>query len=129
VSGDYTIYREPRILLRIEGLESESYVESHTDDLGAITKILSRLYEKDDNPQVIWWWVSEDRNFRKFVGSSRDGYYVRNPVKSKITFPGVKDANLVTENSIALIVKEFLKTRDGPEELRTILRELNAENT
>lgn len=129
VSGDLTVYKEPRVLLRINGLESESYVESKTDDLGAITKVLCRLYEKDDNPQVVWWWVSEDRNFRKFVDSSRDGYYVKNPVQSNITFPGVKDASLVTENSIALIVKEYLKTRYGPEELRTILKELNAENS
>ncbi|MHA1575987.1 MAG: hypothetical protein ACTSU3_01370 [Candidatus Thorarchaeota archaeon] len=129
VSGDYTVYREPRVLLRIKGIESESYVESRTDDLGAITKVLCRLYEKDDNPQVVWWWIAEDRNFRKFVDSGRDGYYVKNPVQSNITFPGVKDASLVTENSIALIVKEYLITRDGSEELRTIIKELNVENT
>ena len=129
VSGDFAVYKEPRVLLRIKGLESEGYVESHTDDLGAITKVLCRLYENDDNPQVVWWWVSEDRNFRKFVGSSRYGYYVKNPVQSNITFPGVKDASLVTKNSIALMVKEYLKTRDGSEELRPIIKELNAENT
>ena len=127
-SGDYTIYRQPRILLRIKGLENESYVESWTDDLGAITKVLCRLYEKDDNPQVVWWWVSEDRNFRKYIAADRDGYYVKNPVKSNITFPGVKDTRLVTENCIALIVKEYLKTRNESEELQTILKEINAEN-
>ncbi len=128
-SGDYSVYRQPRILLRIKGLENESYVESWTDDLGAITKVLSRLYEKDDIPQVVWWWVSEDRNFRKYIASDRDGYYVKNPVNSNIAFPGVKDTRLVTENCIALIVKEYLKTRNESEELSTILKELNAENT
>ncbi len=127
-SGEYTIYRQPRILLRIKGLENESYIESWTDDLGAITKVLCRLYEKDDNPQIVWWWVSEDRNFRKYIAADRDGYYVKNPVKSNINFPGVKDTRLVTENSIALIVKEYLKTRNESDELRTILKEINAEN-
>jgi hypothetical protein len=126
-SGDLTVYKLPRILLRIKGIEDESYVESWTDDLGAVTKVLSRLYEKDDNPQVIWWWIGEDRNFRKYIGKSEEGYYVKNPVQSNITFPGVKDAKLVTENSIALIVKEYLKTRTDSEELRNILKDLNAE--
>lgn len=127
-SGDYTIYKQPRILLRINGLENESYVESWTDDLGAITKVLCRLYKNDDNPQVVWWWVSEDRNFRKYIATDQDGYYVKNPVKSDITFPGVKDTVLVTENSIALIVREYLKTRNESEELCTILKEIDAEN-
>ena len=127
-SGGHTIYKLPRILLRIKGIESESYVESWTDDLGAITRVLCRLYEKDNNPQTVWWWISEDRNFRKYVGPSQEGYYVKNPVKSNIAFPGVKDARLVTENSIALIVKEYLKFGYESEDLRTILKELNAEN-
>ena len=128
-SGDLHIYRLPRILLRIKHLEKVSYVESWTDDLGAITKVLCRLYEDGDKPQVVWWWISEDRNFRKFVGEDQSGYYVKNPVRSNIKFPGVKDARLVTENSIALIVQEYLKTRSETEDLRSILKELNAENT
>lgn len=126
--GDLAIYQRPRILLRIKGLQDQSYVESWTDDLGAITKVLCRLYEKDGNPQVVWWWIAEDRNFRKFAGDDQGGYYVKNPVQSNIAFPGVKDARLVTENSIALIVKEYLKFGNESEELRTILKELKAEN-
>lgn len=125
--GDLKIYRLPRVLLRIKHLERISYVESWTDDLGAITKVLCRLYEEGDKPQVVWWWISEDRNFRKFVGEDQDGYYVKNPVHSNVTYPGVKDTRLVTENCIALIVREYLKTRDDSEELRAILKELNAE--
>ncbi|MGY5880173.1 MAG: hypothetical protein RTV31_07980 [Candidatus Thorarchaeota archaeon] len=127
-SGNLAIYKQPRVLLRIKVIESESYVESWTDDLGAITKVLSRLYEKDDNPQTVWWWISEDRNFRKYVGNSQEGYYVKNPVQSNITFPGVKDARLVTENSIALVVREYLKFGNESEELRTILKELNVDS-
>jgi hypothetical protein len=126
-SGGLAVYRLPRILLRIKGIEAESYVESWTDDLGAITKVLSRLYEKDDNPQTVWWWIAEDRNFRKYVGAGQEGYYVKNPVVSNIAFPGVKDTRLVTENSIALIVREYLKFGNESEELSTILKELNAE--
>lgn len=125
--GDLAIFQRPRILLRIKGLEDQSYVESWTDDLGAITKVLCRLYEKDDNPQVVWWWIAEDRNFRKFSGTDDSGYYVKNPVQSNITFPGVKDAKLVTENSIALIVREYLKFGNESEELRNILKDLNAD--
>ena len=127
-SGDLAVYRLPRILLRIKGIEAETYVESWTDDLGAITKVLGRLYEKDDNPQIVWWWIAEDRNYRKYVGTSQEGYYVKNPVESTIAFPGVKDTRLITENSIALIVREYLKFGNESEELRTILKELNAEN-
>ncbi len=126
-AGGLKIYRLPRVLLRIQHLERVSYVESWTDDLGAITKVLSRLYEDKENPQVVWWWVSEDRNFRKFVGEDQDGYYVKNPVCSNITYPGVKDTRLVTENSIALVLKEYLKNREDSEELRAILKELNAD--
>ncbi|MFW9844549.1 MAG: hypothetical protein ACFFEV_08230, partial [Candidatus Thorarchaeota archaeon] len=115
------------ILLRIAGIKSESYVESWTDDLGAITKVLSRLYEKGDNPQTVWWWISEDRNFRKYIGTNQEGYYVKNPVRSNIAFPGVKDARLVTENSIALVIREYLKFGNESKELRTILKELNAD--
>jgi len=121
------IYRLPRVLLRIKHLERVSYVESWTDDLGAITKVLCRLYEDGDKPQVVWWWISEDRNFRKFVDEDQDGYYVKNPVRSNIAYPGVKDTRLVIENSIALVVKEYLKTRADSEELRAILKELNAD--
>jgi hypothetical protein len=128
-SGNLRIYRLPRILLRIKHLEKVSYVESWTDDLGAITKVLCRLYEDDGHPQVVWWWISEDRNFRKFVGDDQSGYYVKNPVRSNVKFPSVKDARLVTENSIALIVLEYLKTRNEDEVLRKILGELKAENT
>lgn len=126
-SGDLCIYRLPRVLLRIKHLEKVSYIESWTDDLGAITKVLCRLYEDGDKPQVVWWWISEDRNFRKFVGEDQSGYYVKNPVQSNIKFPGVKDAQLVTENCVALIVREYVKTRNDTAELRAILGELKAE--
>ena len=126
-AGGLKIYRLPRVLLRIKYLERVSYVESWTDDLGAITKVLCRLYEDGDKPQVVWWWISEDRNFRKFIGEDQDGYYVKNPVRSNITYPGVKDTGLVTENCIALVVREYLKTRDDLEDLRGILKELNAD--
>jgi len=122
------IYRLPRVLLRIKHLERVSYVESWTDDLGAITKVLCRLYEHEDKPQVVWWWISEDRNFRKFVGADQEGYYVKNPVRSNITYPGVKDTRLVTENSVALVIREYLKTRNDSDELRAILKEINADD-
>ena len=128
-SGDLHIYRLPRILFRIKHLEKVSYVESWTDNLGAITKVLCRLYEEGDHPQVVWWWISEDRNFRKFVGDDQSGYYSKNPVQSNVRYPGVKDVRLVTENCIALIVREYLKTRNDSEDLRIILKELNAEIT
>jgi hypothetical protein len=126
-SGDYAIYQRPRVLIRIRELEHESYVESWTDDLGAISRILGRLYAKDEQPQIVWWWIAEDRNFRKYIGDSEEGYYVKNPVRSNIKFPGVKDTQLVTENCIALIVREYIKTRDDSEDLRNILKELKAD--
>ncbi len=126
-SGEFAIYQRPRVLIRIRGLEHESYVESWTDDLGAISRILGRLYEKDEHPQIVWWWIAEDRNFRKYIGDSDEGYYVKNPVHSNVKFPGVKDTALVTENCIALIVREYIKTRDDSEDLQNILKELKAD--
>lgn len=126
--GNFAIYDNPRVIIRIEGLETEAYVESWSDDLRAITKVLCRLHEKDGKPQVVWWWISTDRNFRKFIHPDDSGYYVKNPVKTNVSRLGVKDISLVTQNAVALIVKEYLQTREESEMLRSLLIELNAEN-
>lgn len=127
-SGSFYIYDQPRVVIRITGLESEAYIESWSDDLRAITRVLCRLYETDKVPQVIWWWVSTDRNFRKFIHPDENGYYVKNPIPSKIVHLGVKDITLVTENAVALIIKEYLQTSEESDELRAILGKLNVDN-
>jgi len=128
VVGELAVYANPRVVIRIEGIEKEAYVESWAEDLRAITRVLGRLYEKDGNPQVVWWWFSTDRIFRKYIHPDEDGYYVKYPVMSKIQHPGVKDISLVTENAIALIIKEYLKTRGDPAELIELLKNLNVED-
>ncbi len=125
---DLEVYDNPRVLIRIKELESEAYVESWSDDLKAVTKVLCRLFEKDGNPQVVWWWISTDRNFRKFVRPDDEGYYVKNPVRTNMRSPGVQDVALVTENAVALIVKEYLRTRGESAGLRLLLQQLNVEN-
>ena len=127
-NGDLEVYDNPRVVIRIRELETEAYVESWSDDLKAVTKVLCRLFEKDGKPQVVWWWISTDRNFRKFVHPDDEGYYVKNPVKTNVGSPGVQDVVLVTENAVALIVKEYLQTRGESAELRSLLEQLNVEN-
>jgi len=128
VEGELAIYDNPRVIIRIEGLVNEAYVESWSEELRAITRVLARLYEKDGNPQVVWWWFSTDRNFRKFIDPDEEGYYVKHPITTNIKHPGVKDIALVTENAVALIVKEYLKTRGETDELLNILKNLHVEN-
>jgi hypothetical protein len=126
--GDLKIYSSPRVVLRIEGLEKEAYIESWSEDLRALTRVLCRLYEKDDHPQVIWWWISTDRNFRKFVHPDETGYYVKYPIAKHGHHPGVKDIAVVTQNAVALVLGEYLKTRGEVEQLRELLKSLEAEN-
>lgn len=123
---DLSVYQEPRVLLRIRGIEKDAYVESWSEDLGAITRVLCRIYESEPHAQVVWWWVSTDRNYRKYVHPDEVGYYVKSPLASKNSRLGVKDIRLVTETAIALIVQEYIKTRVGPESLKEILVRLNA---
>jgi len=128
VEGELAIYDNPRVVIRIEGLVNEAYIESWSEDLRAITRVLGRLYEKDGNPQVVWWWFSTDRIFRKFIHPDEEGYYVKHPITSKIKHLGVKDISSVTENAVVLIIKEYLKTRGETDELLGILKNLQVEN-
>ena len=122
----FETYESPRVVSRISGIEKEAYIESWAEDLHAVTRVLCRLHESDTNPQVVWWWMSRDRNFRKFIGTDEKGYYVRLPVQTKVKNPGVKDIIAVFENAAAIIILEWLQTRGENEDLSGILRELNA---
>ena len=122
----YEIYESPRVVSRISGIEKDAYIESWSEDLHSLTRLLCRLHESDKSPQVVWWWMSRDRNFRKFVGTDEKGYYVRLPVQSRIKHPGVKDVTLVFENAVAIIILEWLQTRGANDRLSDILKELNA---
>jgi hypothetical protein len=126
--GDFRVYSNPRVVLRIEGLEKEAYIESWSEDLGALARVLCRLYEKDDHPQVVWWWFSTDRNFRKFVHPDENGYYVKHSLTKHGLLPGVKDVESVTQIAIALVMREYLQTRGESEKLRALLTSLGAEN-
>jgi hypothetical protein len=126
--GDFKVYGNPRVVLRIEGLEKEAYIESWSEDLGALTRVLCCLYEKDNHPQVVWWWFSTDRNFRKFVHPDENGYYVEHPIGKHGLLPGVKDVVSVTQIAIALVLREYLQTRGESEKLRGLLASLGAEN-
>ncbi|TFG33195.1 hypothetical protein EU527_08585 [Candidatus Thorarchaeota archaeon] len=126
INGELVIYEQPRVLLRIKGIEKEAYMESWSDDLGAITKVLCRIYETDDKPQVVWWWISTDRNFRKYVHPDEIGYYVKNPLDSDVDHPGVKDVKLITKIAVALLIREFVKTRKDTDSLRELLAKINA---
>jgi hypothetical protein len=122
----YNIYESPRVVSRIASIEKDAYIESWAEDLHAVTRVLCRLHESDSNPQVVWWWISRDRNFRKFIGTDEKGYYVRLPVQSKMKNPGVKDIAAVFKNAVAIIILEWLQTRGENKALSGILKELDA---
>jgi hypothetical protein len=124
VHEDLKIYREPRIVKRIAGLEKDAYIESWSEDLRAITRVLCRLHESNEHGQVVWWWVSRDRNFRKYTDEDDTGYYVRLPVPSQIKELGVRDVRLVTENAVAIILSEVSRLRGESNEVATLLSDL-----
>lgn len=117
----YEIYRNPRVVARIEGIENESYLESWTEEFGSIDKIMVRILAGNAKPEIVWWWQNRDRWFRKYIGDSEDSYYVKNPVPSRVQELGVKDVKLVTENGVAILILEWLKERDPNKRLQEIL--------
>ncbi|MFW9794011.1 MAG: hypothetical protein ACFFEE_06910 [Candidatus Thorarchaeota archaeon] len=123
----YSVYEAPRVVSRVIGLEREGYIESWSEDLGAVNRVLCRIYESEGHPEVIWWWFSEDRHYRKFVDKDRNGYYVRYPILYKTGTPGVKDVGKVIENGIAIMILEWFHTRGETEELSLILEKLNVQ--
>jgi hypothetical protein len=125
--GGFRIYADPRVILRIQGLENEGYVESWSGEVGSVWRMLCRLYETEGNPQVVWWWVAHDRVFRKFQHPDEQGYYVRFPVRSNIPEPGVKDVELLTKNAVAIVIREWLHTRGPDEALEALMKELDAD--
>ncbi len=122
--GDFRVYKEPRVILRIEGFEKSAYIESWSDDLKAIARLFCRLHETDAHNQVFWWWQSWDRNFRKYTSLDDDGYYVRQPIPSQAKELGVRDALAITENAIAILLLEIVRLEGDSERAQSILCEL-----
>ncbi len=123
----YTVFEAPRVVGRVSGLEKDGYIESWSEELGSVSRVLCRLYESEGHPEVLWWWFAEERNFKKFVEKDKTGYYVKYPISYKTGEPGVKDVNQVIENAVAIIILEWFHTRGENEELSLILEQLNAE--
>ena len=73
----YEVYRNPRVVARIQGIENESYLESWTEELGSIDRMMVRILENDSKPEIVWWWQNRDRWFRKYLGDSESSYYVK----------------------------------------------------
>ncbi len=123
-SDGYEIYRDPRVVIRIEGIEQDSYIESWTEEFGSVDRMMVRILKTDSKPEVVWWWQNRDRWFRKYIGDETEGYYVKNPVPSKVQELGVKDVKLVTQNGIAILILEWQKVREPVEHLSSILHTL-----
>ncbi len=108
----YSVFRNPRVLFRVNGLEKSSYVESRTDELGSIIRLRAGLLDNQNRPLVEWFWHSRDRFFRKENRLNNDSYYVENPVPMTASELGVKDVHLVTMNAIALVILEYGKIHE-----------------
>jgi hypothetical protein len=122
--GDYNVYRNPRVVARTPVIENDAYIESATEDLGAIDRLLIYLNLTSDPDKIIWWWHSRDRTFRKYIGDDKEGYYVRSPVPSLNVELGVKDVKLVTENAVAILLREWISVCGKNRELEDILSKL-----
>ncbi len=120
-------YSGPRVVARVHPIEEDAYIQTWSDEKGAVTSIMCRLEGIDDRPSVTWWWLSRDRSFRKYVGADRNGYYVRYPVPSDFRELGVKDVRLLTENAVAILLLEWLRSREGREGIHEILRALGVD--
>jgi hypothetical protein len=122
----YEIVKNPRVIIRMDGVEDEGYIESWSEDLRAVTRIFSRLLQTNDHEQIIWWWLSRDRLFRKYSDSNKDGYYVKFPVAFLGRELGVRDVKLVTANAVAIFLLEILTRRDD-EHIKELLHNLGVE--
>jgi hypothetical protein len=125
----YTVYDAPRVVSRVSGIEREGYIESWTEELGVINRVLCRLYKSEDHPEVVWWWFSEDRYFRKYADQDKTGYYVKYPIKYKSGNPGVKDARKVVANAVAIMIQEWIHTRGARDDFSVFLEKLGAETS
>lgn len=124
VHDKYEVYRNPRVVTRVGAIQDQSYIESWSEELGSIDRVMIRILEEERRPEVVWWWQNRDRWFRKYIGDSEESYYVRNPVPSRIKELGVKDVQLVTENAVAILLLEWMKVRDTRSGLAEILEAL-----
>jgi len=124
----FSIYDAPRVVSRISGIEREGYIESWTEDIGAVNRVLCRLYKFEEHPEVVWWWFSEDRYFRKYPEEDKTGYYVKYPLSHKSGNPGVKDPRRVIENAVAIMILEWFHTRGEREDLSGFLESLGVES-
>jgi hypothetical protein len=124
VHEGFQVYREPRIVMRIAGFEQDAYIESWSEDLRAITRVLCRLYQGTEHGQVVWWWMATDRNFRKYTDAKDTGYYVRLPIPSHVKELGVRDVRLVTENAVAITLLEISRLRGESKEVNSLLSDL-----
>ncbi len=127
-ANGFVIYKNPRVVSRIRGIEKQAYIETWSEEKGSISKMFIRLYGEEDQKDTVWWWLSYDRYFLKMSSPDEEGYYVRNPVPSNVRELGVKDIQLVTENAIAIIILEWLKSHSGTAEIIEILRDLGLQN-
>jgi hypothetical protein len=123
--GRFRVYENPRIFIRLAGLEDKAYIETWTGELRAIDSLLCRLHKSESTPQIAWWWVANDRIFRKFVGDDKDGYYVTFPVPSKLDDVGVKDVDVLTMNAISIIYREWLRINGPDSAIIEILKQMN----
>jgi len=122
----YEIVKNPRVVIRMDGVENEGYIESWSDDLRAVNRIFTRLLPTDEHEQVVWWWLSRDRLFRKYSDSDHDGYYVKFPVAFLGRELGVRDVRLVTANAAAILLLEILHRRDD-DHIKGLLHNLGVE--
>lgn len=122
------IYRKPRVIARVSGLEEDAYIETSTEELGSVDRVLVRSYKSEEVPEIIWWWTHRDRNFRKYVGDKSEGHYVKTPVPSRVSDLGVKDVRLVLENALALLLVERLRLYGPDKSLSSMLDELGIQS-
>lgn len=126
IHGTFETVRNPRVVMRIQGIEDDGYIESWSDELRAINRIFCRLNPSKDYDQVVWWWLSRERLFRKYTESEKGGYFVKFPIPFLGRELGVQDVKPLTANAAAIMLLEIIRQGRESNQSKQILLQLGA---
>lgn len=123
-NGPIRIYRSPRVLLRVRGLEERSYIYCWSNELRAINRIQCSLTVPDGSARVRWIWSNEDPYFVKHGERNVESYYVRFPLPPPQGHMDVKDIKPLLSNAVAIVCLEWLAVGGTKQSVESTLQAL-----
>ncbi|TFG11831.1 hypothetical protein EU537_11270 [Candidatus Thorarchaeota archaeon] len=125
--GNVELYKDPRVLFRIQGISDHSFVETWSEEVGSANRLYAKLLPFKEEPAVAFWWHFRDRYFQKSLADEGDSKYVKSPLSEADNEIGVKDVDILTKSAIALLCLEWIQTRGNNEELTKILQRFDVD--